>query len=178
MTRLASSIELLQRWDLALCLRCNGAVRHAGLRSLFRAVSRLGDGVFWYALWLALLCAFQERAVLPIAHMLIAGVACSLSYKWLKSKTLRPRPFAVHRAIRLAADPLDRYSFPSGHTLHAAAFTVIAVAYFPALALLLVPFSLLVALSRPVLGLHYPTDVIAGGGIGVLIALLVLEISP
>jgi len=116
--------------------------------------------------------------VLPIGHMLIAGVACSLTYKWLKSKTLRPRPFAVHRAIRLAADPLDRYSFPSGHTLHAAAFTVIAVAYFPALALLLVPFSLLVALSRPVLGLHYPTDVIAGGGIGVLIALLVLEISP
>lgn len=62
--------------------------------------------------------------------------------------------------------PLDRYSFPSGHTLHAVCFTGIACAYQPLFAWVLVPFALLVALSRLVLGLHYPSDVLAGALIG------------
>jgi undecaprenyl-diphosphatase len=70
--------------------------------------------------------------------------------------------------------PLDEYSFPSGHTLHAVAFTLIAVYYYPALAALLLPFTLLVAASRVVLGLHYPSDVLASIVIGSAIASLSL----
>jgi undecaprenyl-diphosphatase len=66
--------------------------------------------------------------------------------------------------------PLDHFSFPSGHTLHAMAFSLVALFYYPHLAWLLLPFTLLVALSRVVLGLHYPSDVMAGAALGVLIA--------
>jgi len=62
--------------------------------------------------------------------------------------------------------PLDEFSFPSGHTLHAVTFTIIALAYAPLLAPLLLPFALLVAASRVVLGLHYPSDVLAATLIG------------
>lgn len=91
-------------------------------------------------------------------------------YRWLKAKTSRPRPYQVNRAITCNARPLDQFSFPSGHTLHAVAFTTIAIAYYPQLALLLIPFAFLVALSRMVLGLHYPSDVLAGAAIGAAIA--------
>jgi undecaprenyl-diphosphatase len=87
-------------------------------------------------------------------------------YKWLKGKTLRPRPYEVHQDIWLTGRPLDRFSFPSGHTLHAVAFSSIAVFYYPALFLLVVPFAAMVALSRVVLGLHYPSDVLMGALIG------------
>jgi undecaprenyl-diphosphatase len=88
----------------------------------------------------------------------------------LKAKISRPRPYQVNRAISCSARPLDQFSFPSGHTLHAVAFTAIAVTYYPHLAFLLVPFALLVALSRMVLGLHYPNDVLAGAAIGAAVA--------
>ncbi len=47
----------INRWDHAWCLRFNQAGRRAWIRKSFGAVSRLGDGVFWYSLMLALLAA-------------------------------------------------------------------------------------------------------------------------
>jgi undecaprenyl-diphosphatase len=108
--------------------------------------------------------------------MLAAGMIGLMVYKLLKSGTSRPRPYQVLRDMRAGIDPLDAFSFPSGHTLHAVAFTLVAVSNFPALASVLVPFTLLIALSRVVLGLHYPSDVLAGAGVGALVAQAVLAL--
>jgi len=93
------------------------------------------------------------------------GVALAL-YRWLKRWTRRPRPFRGCDGVIARVPPLDEFSFPSGHTLHAVSFTIVALAWFPALAPLLVPFTVLVAASRVVLGLHYPSDVLAATAIG------------
>jgi undecaprenyl-diphosphatase len=169
--RPAFPLEAVVRWDTALCLRCNRMSRRRAVRAVFRTVSRLGDGVFWYALMLFLLAHDRWAAVPAVLHMLLAGTAGTLLYRWTKTRTLRLRPFEVHPDIVAAGRALDRFSFPSGHTLHAVAFTIIALHYYPALAPLLAPFAVLVALSRPVLGLHYPSDVLAGGAIGAVLAI-------
>ncbi len=54
--------------------------------------------------------------------------------------------------------------------MHAVSFAWQAVAHYPALSWMLVPVAALIALSRVVLGLHYPTDVLAGAAIGALLA--------
>ena len=108
------------------------------------------------------------RSMLRIASRLGDGLA------WYA--LVRERPFIRHPGITLAMPPLDRYSFPSGHTLHAVAFTWQAVANFPELAWVLVPLASLIAASRVVLGLHYPSDVLAGGAIGAALALPALYI--
>ncbi len=127
--------------------------------------------MFWYALMGGLLAVGGETAVPAVAHMAAVGAIGVLVYKWLKSRTSRPRPYQARTAIHRGADPLDNFSFPSGHTLHAASFSILAIAYFPAAAWIVVPFGLLVAASRLVLGLHYPTDVLAGAVIGAALAL-------
>jgi undecaprenyl-diphosphatase len=133
---------------------------------VFRVASRLGDGVIWYAM-LALLPILHGRAAIrPVVVMAITGVLGVLLYKVLKKVCVRERPFITHSSISLAIAPLDRYSFPSGHTLHAVCFTIIACSAFPGWSWVLVPFTVLVGLSRLVLGLHYLSDVLVGALIG------------
>jgi undecaprenyl-diphosphatase len=171
MHRFESSLQALAGWDEAWCLRFNHAASIPWLRAFFRAVSRLGDGVFWYALMAGFLLVGGTAALPAVAHMAVTGAAGVVLYKWLKARTSRPRPYQAQAAIRLGADPLDRFSFPSGHTLHAVSFSILMVAYYPQLAWLVVPFALAVAASRLVLGLHYPTDVLAGAALGAAVAL-------
>lgn len=91
-------------------------------------------------------------------------------YKALKHRLVRERPFVHNGEISCGTAPLDRYSFPSGHTLHAVSFTLMYAALDPVFYLLCAPFAVLVMLSRIVLGLHYPSDVLVGAGIGMALA--------
>ena len=100
------------------------------------------------------------------------GISCTLVYKLLKRWLIRERPFISFPLIDCGIPPLDRYSFPSGHTLHAVCFTLLLALTLPGLALLVLPFTLCVAASRVVLGLHYPSDVLAGAIIGSGLGLL------
>ncbi|MEO8419176.1 MAG: phosphatase PAP2 family protein [Methylophilaceae bacterium] len=156
--------------DSALCLRVNRVSHYRWVRLCFRLVSRHGDGVFWYAVMLGIWLTQGLAGLLPCLHMILVGLFGTLLYKWLKGKTSRPRPYEIHRDIWLTGTPLGRLSFPSGHTLHAVAFCSVALVYYPMLAWILLPFTFMVAMSRVILGLHYPSDVLAGALIGLLIA--------
>jgi undecaprenyl-diphosphatase len=161
--------SLLDRFDHAeyrLCRRLNRGVEHAWVRVVFRTASRLGDGIIWYALMLAMPFVYGDRGLRVALIMLATGAAGLAVYKLLKRIFVRERPFIRHAGISLAQAPLDRYSFPSGHTLHAVAFTWQACAAFPELGYVLVPLALAIAASRVVLGLHYPTDVLVGALLG------------
>ena len=171
MTRLAHAMARIQHWDERVCVSLNRGIHVRPLLQLFRGTSWLGNGIFWYALMLALLAVEGDRARATVVHMVVTGLACTLAYKMLKRGTLRPRPFQVHQHIAAGAQPLDQFSFPSGHTLHAVAFTLVTCVYYPQLAVLVIPFTLLVATSRVVLGLHYPSDVLAGAALGALMAM-------
>jgi len=160
----------LRARDRGWCMRANRWGARDAVRRYFAAISRLGDGVFWYAL-MGMLVVFDGLAgVAASAHMAATGGVALLLYRRLKRWTRRPRPFAADGRIQAWVAPLDEFSFPSGHTLHAVAFTIVALAYYPWLAVLLVPFAASVAVSRVVLGLHYPSDVLAATGIGSLLA--------
>jgi undecaprenyl-diphosphatase len=165
-----------QTFELELCRRATRAQERELALRLFRIASRLGDGPAWYGLALLLPFLFGFDALSTVARMTIVGIGATLVSQGLKRLTARTRPFLAHAGILAGARPLDRYSFPSGHTLHAVAFSIVVTASHSELALLLVPFTLAVAASRVVLGLHYPTDVAAGAGVGALLAGAVLTL--
>ena len=157
-----------------LCVPLNGIARNWFVRGYFKAVSRLGDGIAWYATLVVLPLVCGQPAWRPTLAMIATGLLGLAIYKVLKSTLVRERPFASHWEVGPVTAPLDQYSFPSGHTMHATAFTVQLAQYFPDVMWLMLPFAVSVALSRVVLGLHYPTDVVAGALIGWALARLSL----
>jgi undecaprenyl-diphosphatase len=161
-----SVFQRVDAFEQHVCRRLNRGCRRPALREAFRVVSRLGDGVFWYLLLLLIPATYGEAGLLPAARMGTMALVGIVVYKLLKHRLVRERPYVTFDGILAGTPPLDRYSFPSGHTLHAVCFTTLATAHFPELGWVLVPFALLVAASRVVLGLHYPTDVLAGAAIG------------
>jgi undecaprenyl-diphosphatase len=168
--RMRLYLNRMHRLDSNVCVAVNLTSQYRLIRDGFRLVSRLGDGLFWYGLMQGLLLLKGTEALVPVVHMAIIGLIGTLLYKWIKGKTLRPRPYEVRQEIYLTGKPLDKFSFPSGHTLHAVLFSTVALSYYPQLAIVLVPFTVLIGLSRVVLGLHYPSDVFAGALIGSVVA--------
>jgi len=160
------------------CRAINRSSRYRAIAGFFAAVSRLGDGVLWYSLMALLPLLYGTYGLEASAVMATASLVGLLTYKMMKTRMVRERPCVTHPDILLGTAPLDRYSFPSGHTLHAVLFTTIAVTYFPGLAAVLIPFTVLVALSRVVLGLHYPSDVVVGAVIGWGLAKAALNVVP
>lgn len=177
-TTLSHGLAYLEQCDRRACAALNRLSRHKPLHALFSTASRLGDGVVWYSL-MALMALMQgEYGVRAASVMAFTGLTGLGLYKLMKTRLMRERPFVSDTDILLGGQPLDRHSFPSGHTLHAVAFTIIAVAWFPGLAGVLVPLALLIGASRVVLGLHYPSDVVIGALIGWSLAEIALLAIP
>ncbi len=163
--------------EAALCVRVNQWCSRSGIRLFFSVISRLGDGAIWYMLMALLVLLDGIHGVAVSAQIAGTGVVALTFYRLLKRWTKRPRPFRSHGHIHAWVAPLDEFSFPSGHTLHAVAFTVIALAHYAWLAWVLVPLTTSIAISRIVLGLHYPSDVVAAVAIGLALGELSLGIA-
>ncbi|QTD53431.1 phosphatase PAP2 family protein [Sulfidibacter corallicola] len=173
-SRLKLTLLRMDRIEGPWCLKINRAGHYLPVRALFATVSRLGDGIFWYGLMVLLPVLYGFEGLMVSLKMGLVGFVGLYFYKYVKSRTSRPRPFKACDEIADWVPPLDAFSFPSGHTLHAVAFTVLVVSFQPAFGWVLIPFTTLVAMSRVVLGLHYPSDVLMGASAGVLFSSLCL----
>jgi undecaprenyl-diphosphatase len=175
------SPQLFKRFDIAeqrLCISFNRWSRLDLIRHFFTVISKLGDGVFWYALILSLPIIEGASGAVRSLQFTLTGVVGVLLYKFLKQRFVRERPYISHHEVHMGTAPLDRYSFPSGHTLHAVSFAILFCTYYSGLTLIVAPFAALVAISRMVLGLHYPTDVAVGALLGTGLAISSINLFP
>ncbi|ART64492.1 phosphatase PAP2 family protein [Kushneria marisflavi] len=166
-------IPVFKRLDTLEWKACNKLARLGAYRPLLfilRWASRLGDAPAWIIMCLSipLLTQWWYGWFLGVCFGLSAAVG-GILYRLLKNRLCRERPY-ISFEIPCTMPPLDRYSFPSGHTLHAVMFTTLAALFVPQLLIVVAPFAVLVMLSRVILGLHYITDVVAGALIGFVLA--------
>jgi len=101
----------------------------------------------------------------------------------LKYVVDRDRPFITYPAIEKLSSGGDS-SFPSGHTMETFAVAMAMTLLFPRKKIIIPVYcwSILVAYSRMALGVHYPSDVLAGiligSGIGWIVPWVFLKFYP
>lgn len=133
--------------------------------------TKLGDaGLLWIALSLAMLFHKPTRkaGVLALCAMILGLIVTNLTIKPLIS---RPRPWLDWPIVPLVTEK-DPNSFPSGHTCAAFAAAMVWVRTLPQRRdrVIVAVMAVLMGLSRLYVGVHYPTDVLAGAVIGSLCA--------
>jgi undecaprenyl-diphosphatase len=139
------------------------------LNGVFIALSWVGSlGAVW--LLIAAVLALLWRRPSIVITVLVADVAADLLAELGKGVVQRHRPFETQIGPKSSA-----HSFPSGHTATAFASATVLSAYAPRWRVPFFVLAVLIAFSRIYDGMHYPTDVLAGAVLGVLVGLLVLR---
>ena len=154
--------------EAPFCVVINRIHTHKILNVFFLIINSLGNGKFWYILMILLPFVYGKAALLIAFQMIIVGLFSLPIYKFIKNHFARNRPYITHKNIVCVTPPLDHYSFPTGHTMNAVAFTIIVCKWHSELGTILIPFTFFVALSSIELGHHYPTDIIFGAFAGII----------
>jgi undecaprenyl-diphosphatase len=129
-----------------------------------------GLGLVWVAIALVLAVVWRRPSL--FLAVVVADVIADLLAELGKSVIDRHRPFETQ-----LGPPTSTHSFPSGHSATAFACATVLASLAPRWRVPFFALAALIAFSRLYNGVHYPTDVLAGGVLGALVGLAVVRLS-
>jgi len=142
------------------------------IRALAVVLAHSGDSWFWL-IGLGLIWWLGTDYWKQLALVMIIGIGVTaLVVLVIKFTVRRRRPQGEWGRIYRSTDP---HSFPSGHAARSTMLAVMVLGLGPLwLGLSLLLWSPLVGLARIILGVHYPSDILAGMALGIVMGGLVL----
>jgi undecaprenyl-diphosphatase len=156
--------------DLAAVRIVSRSARSTIGRALAIIISKLGNGWIYVILGvITFQCVGREGLpVIALAGLNAALLHCLFPH--IKRYIGRPRPFHADPQLPVLLKVLDEHSFPSGHTMTLSGVLVPIVIAWPSIAVSAAALILSMAWSRMATAHHYPSDVICGAALGIVLA--------
>lgn len=161
----------ITEWDVCILNWIKEHLSCAWLDAVFPVYSALGNGGhIWLGAAVVLLCTkkYCKTGLAMAISLLLCMLICNLT---LKPLFARVRPFDAEGVVPLVFPPKDG-SFPSGHTASSFAAATAVFIYHKKAGAWLLGAAALMGFSRLYLYVHYPTDVLAGAVLGILLGML------
>jgi undecaprenyl-diphosphatase len=166
--KLIANIDL---WLFQWIAHCASWRSEQGLSTCFKWISKTGDGYLYLLLGAVLFYFDKQHSLLFLYTALVAYAFEIPTYIILKHLFKRQRPCDLLVGVQAHIVPSDKFSLPSGHTAAAFLMATIVMHFYPALGLIAYLWASLVGLSRIVLRVHFPLDVVMGASLGITVAL-------
>jgi undecaprenyl-diphosphatase len=163
-------IQSINQFDIRMFLACVNTRHQQHLSRIARSVSKTGDGYFQLGLPVLVYAAGIQQGLAYFSAVLISFAAWLPAYWVLKNTCRRRRPPDAIPAYSASIIASDEFSFPSGHTAAAFLLATMTVLFFGVIGAPLFIWAAAVAASRVILGVHFPTDTLAGASLGIAIA--------
>ncbi len=169
----------VQPWDDKWLLRLN-AKKESKFTKFVEYFSFLGRFAFWLLVVAVFIFVWYDPAA-ALRIGLNIGFGIVIVYV-IKTLVRRPRPFRVTPDVKVLEGPNLSASFPSWHAYNGVANVLALYVIFNYEWIVLVvgiPFAICLGLTRPFLGVHYLTDIIAGwvlGGLGFALSFISMPI--
>jgi undecaprenyl-diphosphatase len=162
-------------FDITVFNFINHTLSNHALNVIMPVVSRLGGGELYFLIGAAMLFS-KKKEVRILGITLLAAMTVSYNITaTIKILIARPRPFIGLGNVIVLGLADKGYSFPSGHSVTAFATAVILASHFRR-HVLFYSLAAIMAFSRVYVGAHYPSDVITGSIIGILIGLVLVKV--
>ncbi|MBO5163473.1 MAG: phosphatase PAP2 family protein [Ruminococcus sp.] len=167
----------MQEFELEILDFIRGHMRNGFLDTVMPVVTMCGDlGIFWVAVALVISAkAKYRRCSITMLIGLIAGVL--IGNLIVKNAVRRDRPCWIIEIQNMLIENPQDFSFPSGHTLSSFCAASILFYYDKRLGVPAFGVAVLIAFSRMYLYVHFPTDIIGGALLGILIACLTVKVT-
>lgn len=164
---------MILQFDSTILLWIQENVRNPILNPIFITITHLGDaGIFWIALSL-FMCIFKKTRKVGIFALGALIISVLFNNVFLKNVIGRIRPYEIIAGLECIVKHATDPSFPSGHTGASIAAATVYLKELPKkFSIPALVVAILIALSRLYIGIHYPTDVIAGAITGAAIGIV------
>ena len=166
-------LETLLNLDGGVMLFLQESERNPILDSIMIFITSLGNGgMIWIAATILLLIPKKTRKAGVMSAVALLG-SLIINNNIVKNIVQRPRPFVTFADLQIIIPTPSEFSFPSGHTSSSFAAAAVFYRHLPKkLGIPSVILAGLIGFSRLYVGVHYPTDVIAGVLMGILLSYL------
>lgn len=164
-------VSWLQSSEQRMFSFINQRIQHNLLDRILGTITHLGGATLTISLSILLWYFGSTGWSITGLECLVALTISHIPVAIIKRKYPRLRPYLVFPETNTCKNPLTDHSFPSGHTTAIFSVMVPLISFMPILSIFLLPLAFIVGVSRVYLGLHYPSDVIAGAFIGTIAAI-------